>query len=85
MKEKYALKNIWGWKKGSGVSQMVWRCFVSDKLGPLVCINDTIKKDTYIQLLKENLLPFIDLLHDKHTHSLVFQQDNAKPCTTPII
>ena len=59
---------------------MVWGCFVGDKLGPLVFIDDNIIQDTYIQLLQENLLPFIDLLHSNDV-TLTFQQDNASPHT----
>ena len=60
---------------------MVWGCFVGDKLGPLVCINDKIKQDVYIQLLDENLLSFIDVLHANGISELIFQQDNARPHT----
>ena len=52
---------------------MVWECFVGNKLGPLVCINDKINKDVYIQVLTENLLPFIDTLTADSASGLVFQ------------
>ena len=79
--EKYAAKNIRGKIRNSGVYQMVWGCFVGNKLGPLVCINDKINKDVYIQVLAENLLPFIDTLTADGASGLVFQQDNASPHT----
>ena len=75
----YAPKNIKGKKKGSGLSQMVWGCFIGNKLGPLVFIDETVNKEVYIQLLEQNLLPFIDLLHENDIHNVVFQQDNASP------
>ena len=77
--EMYAPKNIKGKKKGSGLSQMVWGCFIGNKLGPLVFIDETVNKEVYIQLLEQNLLPFIDLLHENDIHNVVFQQDNASP------
>jgi len=77
--EKYALQNVQGKKKGVGLSQMVWGCFIDDKLGPLVFIDQTVDKDTYIQILAQNLLPFIDLLRENGTVHIIFQQDNAFP------
>jgi len=37
---------------------MGWECSFGDKLGALVCINDKIKQEIYIQLLAEYILPF---------------------------
>jgi transposase len=79
----YAPKNIQGVKKGAGLSQMVWGCFIGNKLGPLVFIDETIKKEVYIQLLEQNLLPFIELLHENGVHEIIFQQDNASPHSSP--
>ena len=77
--KKYADENIRGKVRNGGVYQMVWEYFVGNKLGPLVCINDTINKEVYIQVLAENLLPFIDALTVDGASGLVFQQDNASP------
>ena len=77
--EKYAAKNIRGKIRNGGVYQMVWGCFVGDKLGPLVCVDEKINHQVYIQLLAENLLPFIDVLQEDGASGLIFQQDNAKP------
>ena len=77
--EKYAPKNIHGKKKFGGPSQMVWGCFVGNKLGPLVFIDGAVNKESYIQLLEQNLLPFIDILHEDGIRNIVFQQDNASP------
>jgi hypothetical protein len=60
---------------------MVWGCFVGDKLGPLVCIDDRITQDIYIELLRQNLAPFIDSLTEDSITNLTFQQDNAPPHT----
>ena len=82
--EKYAPQNIQGKKKGAGLSQMVWGCFIGNKLGPLVLIDGTVDKHAYIQLLEQNLLPFIKTLHEDGIHNIVFQQDNASPHTAKI-
>src|SRR5688572_5054057 len=41
---------------------MVWGCFCNNKLGPLVLIEGTLNSDKYIELLEENLLPFLNEL-----------------------
>ena len=46
-KEKYAPQNIRRWKKGSGVSKMIWACFINDKLGPFICIDGSVTKNVY--------------------------------------
>ena len=66
-------------KKGMGLSQMVWGCFIGDKLGLLVFIDGTVNKNTYIQLLEQNLVLFIELLHKNGVSNIYFQQDNASP------
>jgi len=58
---------------------MVWGCFIGDKLGPLVFIDGTVNGSTYIQLLEQNLVPFIDLLRENGIDNVIFQQDNASP------
>ena len=50
--EKYAPQNIQGEKKGVGLSQMVWGCFIGDKFGPLVFIDGMVNGNTYIQLFE---------------------------------
>ena len=77
--EKYAPQNIQGKKKGAGLSQMVWGCFIGNKLGPLVFVDGTVDANTYVQLLQQNLLPFIDCLQENGINKIVFQQDNASP------
>jgi hypothetical protein len=81
-KEKYAPQNVRGKRKDNEVCQMVWGCFISDKLGPLVCIDEHVTQDIYIETLRQNLLPFIDILKDDGVGTnLIFQQDNARPHT----
>src|SRR5579871_2491172 len=57
---------------------MVWGCFVGYKLGPIVFVDGTIKKEEYVDNLEQNLLQFIDALM---ADGIVFQQDNARPHT----
>jgi transposase len=77
--EKYMRNNVQGKTKGRELSQMVWGCFIGNKLGPLVFINQTVDRNVYIQLLEQNLLSFIDMLHETGIQNIVFQQDNATP------
>jgi transposase len=63
---------------------MVWGCFVGNRLGPLVIVENIVNKEIYFQLLAENLLPFIDLLHEEGIHNAIFQQDNASSHTATL-
>src|SRR5579871_5676507 len=56
--EKYAPKNVRGRSKSGDVQQMIWACFTSNKLGPIVFINGTLNSSVYIDILRQNLLPF---------------------------
>jgi len=80
-REKYAPKNIQGKSKGGNVSQMIWGCFVSDKLGPIAFIDGTINTQVHIDVLADIFLPFIDALSADGITDIVFQQDNATPHT----
>ena len=77
--EKYDPKNVKPKSSYGGASQMVWACFVGNKLGSIVFMDSSITKDVYISMLSGNLLPFIDVLHADGQTSIVFQQDNATP------
>jgi hypothetical protein len=75
--EKYAPKNIRGKAKDGDVYQMVWGCFVGNKLGPIVSLDGSITSDKYVSLLRENLLPYLDALAADGITGITFQQDNA--------
>jgi len=77
--EKYAPKNIRQRRKQDGISVMVWGCFISDKLGPIVFIDGTIKKEVYIGMLEEYFLPFLNAIYADDPTPHEFQQDNARP------
>ena len=73
------IQNVQGKSKSRAISQMVWGCFISDKLGLIIFIESTVKQDVYIMVLSQFLLPFVSALtEDGHTN-LSFQQDNAMP------
>jgi len=78
--EKYAAKNIQGKQKFDNLSALVWGCFIGDKLGPIVFVDGTVKQETYIGILEEHFLPFLDTLHSENPEMpLEFVQDNARP------
>ena len=54
---------------------MVWGCFTQNKLGPLVRLEGRVTAQVYIEMLEENLLPFINNLENKNDY--IFQEDNA--------
>jgi len=56
---------------------MVWGCFVGNKLGHIIFMDKSIKKDIYIRVLKENLLGYIDTLTADGLQD-VFQEDNIR-------
>ena len=82
--EKYDPRNVQPKSGYGGASQMVWACFVSDKLGPIVFVDSSITKEVHINMLADTLLPFIDVLHVDRQASIVFQQDNATPHFSPV-
>ena len=45
----------------------------------MIFIDRIVDKDTYIQVLAQNLLPFIELLWENGISHIIFQQDNASP------
>ena len=82
--EKYAPKNVVGKKRDGELSQMIWGCFVGNKLGPIVFIDGTIRKEAYIAILEQNLLEYIDVLTIDDLRDIVFQQDNARSHTAKL-
>jgi len=70
-----------GKKRDRELSQMIWGCFVGDKLGSIVFIDGKIKKEEYIDILRKNLLQFIDALTADGLRGIEFQQDNVRPHT----
>src|SRR2546423_6861921 len=81
MHKKYDLKNVRGKTRNEEISQMIWGCFCSNKLGSIAFFDETVNSDVYISVLQDELLPFIDALHTDDISGIVFQQDNAQPHT----
>ena len=71
--ETYAKKNIQPKSRGGDISQMIWRCFVGNKLGSIAFVNRTVNKDVYINILMDTFLPFIDALVTDDQTNIVFQ------------
>ena len=82
--EKYAPKNVRPRTKNGGVSQMIWGCFVGNKLGPIALIDGTVNTAVYIDVLGDKFLSFIDALHADGIMNIVYQQDNASPHVSKI-
>jgi len=79
--EKYAPQNVQGKARDGDVYQMVWGCFVGNKLGPIVSIDGSVSGDVYTTVLRDNLLPFLDALGSDGITDITFQQDNARAHT----
>ena len=62
-----------------GFSVMFWGCFSDFGLGPLVALEGNQNQHTYIQTLKDHLLPEIAAAKVEFGVDLTFMQDNA-PC-----
>jgi transposase len=58
---------------------MVWGCMSAAGVGKLVVVDGTLDSDTYIQILKEAMIPSAQALHNGY---MVFQQDNAPAHTS---
>jgi transposase len=80
-KERYKPENVVGKNKGKGISLMVWGCFAGDIKGPLVSFEGVNTAATYIETLKQHLVPLIEFLRDELPQELandiIYQQDNA--------
>ena len=63
-------------------SLMVWGCISTDGMGSLHIWKGTINAETYIEVLKQHMLPSRQRLFQGRP--CIFQQDNAKPHTASI-
>lgn len=57
---------------------MVWGCFISDKLSPIVFSDGTVKKEVYVGMLDEYFLLFLDAVYTDDSALRTFQQNNAR-------
>ena len=65
---------IFSKRHSGGGSVMIWACFSSEVISPVVFIEGRQNSDKYITTLQNNLLPFIA---QHHPHSSIFMQDGA--------
>jgi len=54
---------------------MVWGCFTSYGLGPLVRVDGRMTANDYIEILNNHLLPYLETLDQQNEY--LFQDDNA--------
>lgn len=73
--EKYDVNCLIPTVKSGNRGVMVWGCFTKNKIGPLVQVSGKITGSVYIEVLENNLLPFINELENNLEY--VFQDDNA--------
>jgi transposase len=60
---------------------MFWGCFSKMGLGPLVVLEGSQNKETYLKLLKEYVIPEIEVARELSEEEILFMHDNA-PCHT---
>ncbi|CAO3703557.1 unnamed protein product [Rhizopus stolonifer] len=60
---------------------MVWGCFYTGGLGPLVTLHGSVDQDKYVQCLSDKFLPYLHKLTNEHGHDLIFQEDGASSHT----
>ena len=80
--ERYKEKNCIGSVKSGCQAQMAWGCFAGITLGPIAFCDGKWNSDSYISILEENLIPFLEHIHefdknDGHEIQYIFQEDNA--------
>jgi transposase len=73
--EKYDVDCLIPTIKSGNQGVMVWGCFTRNKIGPLIQVSGKITGSVYIEVLENNLLPFINELDNNLEY--VFQDDNA--------
>lgn len=77
--EKYAAPCILPAGRQNRQKLMVWGLISATGQGVLAFVDGTLNSQAYQNLLRDNLLPFLDLQPLHHRYRLLFQQDNA-PC-----
>ncbi|GBB86285.1 hypothetical protein RclHR1_12700003 [Rhizophagus clarus] len=81
--EKYDVECLIPTVKSGQQGVMVWGCFANHSLGPLVKLEGSVTAISYIDVLENNLLPFLDDLDDQENY--FFQEDNAPIHTARIV
>ena len=63
--------------KQVGTKIYVWGLISKKGIGPLKFLESTVTKDTYIELLDDVVVDYIQGLEDYYHHAFTFQHDNA--------
>ena len=75
--ERYAQCCVREWDRFGGGSVMVWWCIMGNVKTDFVIVQDNLNAQRYVNLLNNNLLPFMQ----NFGPGLTFQHDNARPHT----
>jgi DDE superfamily endonuclease len=78
--ERYHIDCLAPTVKHGGGSVMVWGCISWWGVGPLVVVEGTLNKTSYVALMEKHLEPYLKQLEEEHP-GIMFQEDNA-PCHT---
>ena len=76
---KYRGKNPRFYRQGGGDKKMFWRCFTASGPGLLIPIEGMMNAVSYVAMLREHVLPWIQQQEALNGVKLIFQQDNAPP------
>ena len=67
--------------QGGGFTVMFWGMFSIYGKGPLVALHGSVNSETYIEMLRDELLPDMEVIWEWYGVNMVFMQDNASPHT----
>jgi hypothetical protein len=75
--ERYEQRHVVPTYKFGKGSVMVWSCFWSGSLGPLVVLDGSIDQDAYINTLAKDFHPWYQNLAEEEGKQFIFQEDGA--------
>jgi transposase len=75
--ERYQTRHIKSTVKFGKGSVMVWGCFWAGGLGPLVVVEETMNQDSYVKILADHFLPWLEELTSTEGEEFTFQEDGA--------
>ena len=74
--DRFKQENLKGLKKFGGGNVMVWGVIISEGVGKLIRIKNTIDSIGYCNILRDGLIASIKM-YNLSLNSAIFQQDNA--------
>ncbi len=81
--ERYNIECLNPTVKSGQQGVMIWGYFTKNNLGPLVRLKGRVTAAIYVDVLENNLLPFIDSLNNQKNY--IFQKDNAPIHTARVV